>query len=388
MNPRKEMRDTMLVGVLPPIYTGTSMAFQTLVEGFEERGLPHQIVDISSQIEDRKEGRWSWRRVLEYVQILLRYSYKVFGCGKNVYILIAQSRVGFFRDMAMIWFARCWGHRILVHMHGGNYAGFYNAQSLWLKWLIRKTLRCVDTIIVLGEDLRKMYDFDPALKERIRVVHNGLPLQLDDMPASAKEIKKGEPVRLLYLSNLIESKGYLDVLEAVRILVNGYGLNVNCRFCGLFLCHPTDDVHVESTEHAERLFMDFASEHDLSNFIEYVGVVSGKEKEDELKTAHFFILPTSYDNEGQPVSMIEAMAYGCVLISTRYRAIPDMLIEGKNGYFVEARKPEQIAQTIINASQNPDKFRQMSSYSIEHFGRYFRREAHLNRIIPIITGNF
>lgn len=381
------MQDNILVGLIPPPYSGLSVAFQMLIDGFEEQGLSYQVVDISPRAKDRIWGKWSWGRFWEYLRILLKYFYTVSGSKKNIYITIAQSRVGFLRDLLMIWFARFGRHRIVVHLHGGNYDGFYATQPCWLKWLIRATLRQTDAVLVLGERLRKMYDFEPALKNRIHVVPNGLPFKLDNLSQSAKEIKEGEPIRLLYLSNLIESKGYLDVLEAIQILVKEHGLKVECRFCGSFSQNVADDVRVRSAEHGKQLFMDFVSEHNLDNCIEYVGFVSGKTKQEELKRAHLFVLPTNYKNEGQPISIIEAMAYGCVLVSTRYRAIPDMLIDGKNGYFVEYGKPEQIAQALINASQNPDKFHQMSNYSIAHFKKHFTRKAHLDRIIPLITGS-
>jgi len=273
-----------------------------------------------------------------------------------------------------------------VHLHGGNYDGFYAAQPRWLKWLIRATLRQTKAVLVLSKQLRGMFNFEPALENRIVVIPNGLPFQPDDLPQFAKDIKEGEPIRLLYLSNLIESKGYLDVLEAVRILVKEHKLKVQCRFCGSFM-HVADNMRVKSIENGKQLFMDFVSKHKLGNNVKYAGAVSGRQKQHEFESTDIFVLPTNYYNEGQPISIIEAMAYGCVLISTRYRAIPDMLIEGKNGCFVEYGKPEQIAQAVIKISQSPDNFRQMSKYSIEHFKRHFTRKEHLDRIIPLITGS-
>lgn len=381
------MQDNILVGPTPPPYVGQSVSFQMLIEGFKERSLPYKVVDLCPREEIFASGKWSFQRAFEYVPILLKYFVKVCGRRKRIYITIAGSRVGLLRDSMMIFWARLWRCRITVHLKGGNYDDFYAAQPRWLKWLIRAMLRQTDAIVVLSEQLRKMYDFEPALHDRIHVVLNGLPFQPDDLPTSGKKVNQEQPIRLLYLSSLIESKGYFDVLEAVRILVKDHGLKVKCRFCGLFLQSVADDVRVKSAEHAKQLFMDFVSEHDLSHSVEYVGLVSGERKQEELKKADFFVLPTNYNIEGQPVCMIEALAYGCILIATRYRALPDMLVEGQNGSFVEYQKPEQIAQAVIKMSQDPDKFHQMSNYSLEHFRKHFTREEHLSRIIPLITAD-
>ncbi len=381
------MRDTILVGPTPPPYVGQSLSFGMLIEGFEGCSLPHTVVDLCPREEIFASGKWSFYRAWEYIPILFKYALKVPGRRKNVYLTIAGSRVGLLRDAMMVFWATLWRCRMTVHLKGGNYDDFYAAQPRWLKWLIRAMLRQTDAILVLSEHLRKMYDFEPALKDRIHVVHNGLPFVSDDLPASGKHLKAAGPIRLLYLSNLIESKGYFDVLEAVRIMVKEYGLNVKCRFCGSFLKSAADDVRVKSAEQAKQLFMDFVREHDLGEAVEYVGMVTGKQKQQELRDADFFVLPTNYNIEGQPVCMIEAIAYGCVMIATRYRALPDMVVEGRNGSFVEYQKPRQIADAVGAISRDPDRFHQMSSFSLEHFKQHFTREAHLNRIIPLITAD-
>ena len=39
--------------------------------------------------------------------------------------------------------------------------------------------------------------------------------------------------------------------------------------------------------------------------------------------------------EGQPVSIIEALAFKNIVISTKYRSIPDMIDENIEGFFVD-----------------------------------------------------
>ena len=84
------------------------------------------------------------------------------------------------------------------------------------------------------------------------------------------------------------------------------------------------------------------SDLSLSENVEYRGVVHGDEKIDLFSEASLFILPTNYNNEGQPVSIIEAISFGLPIISTQYRAIPDMLTEGLNGFFVDYSAPDHI----------------------------------------------
>lgn len=386
MRSSKVESSLVLVGPLPPPYGGPSVHFQMLVEEIDRQGLPHSVVTLTSK--RFPSNVFSWGRAWEYVGILLDYVRKAAFGNKTVYVLIAQSRLGFFRDMPMIWFACLNGHRIVCHLRGGNYGNFYASQPRWLRWLIRRTLRKADAIVVLSERLKTMFDFDSALGPRIAVVPNGLPGTVPSrVEPKTLPIDSSEPISLLYLSNLVESKGYLDLLEVVHILVSQFGLDVRCHFCGAFMANPSDDVRVKSIESARRLFEDYVREQGLQEHVVYRGTVSGTAKDAELARAHFFVLPTHYDNEGQPVSIIEAMAYGNVVISTDYRAIPDMVEDGVTGRLVPYGQPKAIAQAIAELVADPGRYRDMSQAAIERHQQRFTRETYLARIMSLLQAN-
>jgi glycosyltransferase involved in cell wall biosynthesis len=355
-----------------------------LVEGFEEQKLPYQVVNLSGR--ESGSGKSMAGRALEYGWILLDYMRKTTFGKKKVYITIAQSLRGFWRDFFMIWYAACFGHSVVCHLHGGNYGQFFANQPAWIQNLVRATLRRADHIYVLGERLRDMFDFDPGLEHKIKVVCNGLPFLLPD-EENEKRAPDGlkHPVTLLYLSNLIESKGYLHVLEAVEMLVRA-GLNVKCRFFGRFLSNA-DDIVVRNAEHGRQLFDSFVKERGLEGAVEYCGTIEGKEKLKALNEAHFFVLPTQYDNEGQPLSIIEAMAFGNVVISTDYRAIPEMVIDQVNGVLVPYAEPEAIANAITDLCREPKRYERMSLAAKRHFKANFTREAHLDKIVSLLTGS-
>ncbi|MFY9268448.1 MAG: glycosyltransferase family 4 protein [Candidatus Manganitrophaceae bacterium] len=377
----------VLIGPTPPPYNGQSVAFQMLIEGLRERNIPHAIIDTSTK-KKIESGAVTLGRIVEYAVIMMKYLRRTMGGRKTVYITISQLRAGFFRDLAVICFARLKGHRIVCHLHGGNYDRFYAAQPPWLRWLIRRAMLMADAILVLGEGLRAMFEFEPRLKGRVHVVPNGLPVELETecVPKSLPDDSSG-PIRLLYLSNLIESKGYLDLLKAVDLLVHKEGLNVECHFCGLFRANKSDDMLVKNPEHAREHFEDFIRAHQLQGHVFYHGVVLREEKSVLLKEAHFFVLSTYYDREGQPVSIIEAMAYGTVVIATRYRAIPDLIIEGKTGYFIPPREPEAIAKKVVETVADKERYREMSRETVRHFRSRFTRDQHLRRIIPFLHGD-
>jgi len=373
------------LGPIPPPYTGQSICFKILIDGLKKNNTEFKIVNISSKFKKNNSHYVRFYRIIDYFFILFNFCRKlIFNKSGVVYLQISQSRQGFYRDFFIIWFAKLFNDRIVAHLHGGNYDGFYYSQSRWMQKIIKFTLRKVDKIVILSERLRYMFDFDGTLKNNIFVIQNCLPSNQREIFKKGKEIKLNEPIRILFLSNLIESKGYFDLLKAVNILVKEYHKNVTCKFCGEFLSN-IDDLKIKSAKDGKEKFEDYIEKNKLKKYVKYDGVVSGQKKEQILKWAHFFVLPTIYIYEGQPLSIIEAIANGCVIISTEYRAIPDMVKHNKNGILIKYGRPEEIALTINNISENPDKYKLMSLSSIQLYEKYFTEDVYLKKMIQLIS---
>ncbi len=376
-----------MAGPLPPPHCGQALMFKALVDELERRRTRFRIVNLAGCGKDRGGKATLWRAA-EYFFILLDFTRKVIGRRKIVYISIAQSHIGFWRDFFMIWLSRGLRHRVVCHLNGGNYDTFYHEQTPWMRRLICATLLRSDALLVLGEPLRPMFDFEPRLRSRIHVVPNGLPFEIPaDLPGKQLPGDPASPIHVLFLSNLIKSKGYFDVLEAVQILVREFRLPVRCHFCGEFLMNAADDRLEKTAGQAREIFDQYVKDNGLSEAVAFHGVVTGDEKLRLLEQAHFFVLPTQYNNEGQPVSIIEAIAYATVVVSTDYRAIPDMVLDGVTGVLVPFGEPRVIAEKIRDLVSNPARYGEMSRAARKHFVSDFTRESHLNRLIERILGD-
>ncbi len=372
----------ILIGPMPPPIDGQSVAFGMLVEGCRERDWPHAVIDIARPGDDFARGRL--QRASDYLRAIPGYIAKLFASTRpTVYLTMAQSLSGGLRDAVFVGLARLRGARIVVHLHGGNYDGLYAAQGPWTQTVIRWFLHRTDVIIVLGERLRAMFDFDPTLAARLAVVPNGLPAEIS-LRTAPKELPTESPIRLLFLSNLVESKGYLVLLEALDILVNEKNLDVEAVFCGEFRVNPGERGQVQSAEHGRALFDRQIARANLGERVRYEGIVRGPEKVAALEAAHFFVLPTNYDNEGQPISILEAMAAGCVVVSTDYRGIPELVEDGQSGWLVPEPDARAVAEKISRSVADAREFRRLSAAAIERCTAQFTRERHLERLLPLL----
>ncbi|HEU4451539.1 MAG TPA: glycosyltransferase, partial [Longimicrobium sp.] len=78
------------------------------------------------------------------------------------------------------------------------------------------------------------------------------------------------------------------------------------------------------------------------------------------------------------------MAHGNVVVSTDYRAIPDLVEDGVSGRLVPYGRPEAIAEAVSEAVETPGRFEEMSRAAVARFRGHFTREAHLERLLAHI----
>jgi glycosyltransferase involved in cell wall biosynthesis len=83
----------------------------------------------------------------------------------------------------------------------------------------------------------------------------------------------------------------------------------------------------------------------LQSMVECLGFISTERKAQALRAADLFCFPTYYSAENQPGNLIEAMAFGLPMVTTRWRSVPEMLPPDYPG-IVDRKSPAQIADAL------------------------------------------
>jgi glycosyltransferase involved in cell wall biosynthesis len=104
--------------------------------------------------------------------------------------------------------------------------------------------------------------------------------------------------------------------------------------------------------------------------VTYADFVMGPAKEKILRESDCFCFPTYYYAESFPLVLVEAMAFGLPVITTRWRSIPELLPHGYPG-FVDARSPGQVAdqiQACLVCGATGEDLRQifLNHFTLEH----------------------
>lgn len=82
------------------------------------------------------------------------------------------------------------------------------------------------------------------------------------------------------------------------------------------------------------------------NSVKFVGFLEEKIKRKMLCACDVFVLPSLL--EGCPLSVLEAMAAGAPIVSTKVGGIPELVRHGRNGILVKPAEPMKLAEAILS----------------------------------------
>ena len=243
------------------------------------------------------------------------------------YMAITCHGRSFLKDVPFVLLCTLFRKKIVFHQHN---KGMENDVNKWpYRWLLPLCYRNTKVILLswyLYDDISRIVP-----KADVLVCPNGIPVPDTSGPAQIPVGKHSEP-RLLFLSNLIESKGILELLDALSILKER-GNSLRC-----------DVVGGESKKIDAGVFAEEVEKRGLKQVVSYLGKKYGKEKERCFDEADVFVLPTNDDCF--PLVLLEAMAHHLPVVTTAEGGIRDIVENGVNGFICERRNPESLADCI------------------------------------------
>ncbi len=139
--------------------------------------------------------------------------------------------------------------------------------------------------------------------------------------------------RLLFMSRLVAEKGVFEVLEGFAGAL-GEGIDAELIVAG--------DGPARAAAEAR------AAMPDLVGRVRFTGYVRGDDKAQVLEAADLFVFPSRYP-EGCPVVLLEAMAVGAYLITSRAGGIADIVRDGEHGIVLEATDAHHVKDAICRA---------------------------------------
>lgn len=356
----------MIIGKVPPPYYGTTVWTKTLMESSLREKFDIIFFNANLHSSISTLGKKDPRKIFSNIRLFFELSrdIKLFK-PELILIPISQETIGFLKDSVFIHIAGRSKIKILVMLHGSNMLNWLKESNNFVRWYFRNTMVKAIGAIVLGHSLRYLFS-DYFASENIYIVPNGADYHFPDV----KRIVQSK-IRIIYLGNLLPGKGIYDIIKGISLLPP----DIMDRVCM--------DVVGSWAEKKTRIeCMNMVAREKLP--IVFRGPAYDTEKLDFLKNAEIFVFAPRMP-EGHPYVIIEAMAAGLPIISTNQGAIPESVIDGKNGFIVETCNPKQIAEKIEFLIKHPQIREKMGRESRHLYEENFTEEKMIKRLCRVFN---
>lgn len=323
----------------------------TVIEGLMTDEILNQDYDISCHASYRDGS------------LLVRMLYSLYAFFKfcfvyrqyDVFHIHMASYGSTFRKKLYVDFIKKRKKKVILHMHGGGFITFYEKLSDRKKQQVTSLLKKADCVVALSDVWKKEFVSRFGLDNCI-VIENGIDtVKFAEAATDVRNLSQA----FLFLGRLGERKGIYDLIEAVALL-RDRGEKVHCYLAGAGECEKVNRV---------------ISEKHLEMYMTVVGWVDDRGRIEQLKQVSTLILPSYH--EGLPMAILEGMAAGKAIISTKVGAIPEVVENGVNGYLIEPGDIEALAEAMYQCSKDVDSLAAMSLNNREKIAHQFsRRRMH------------
>jgi glycosyltransferase involved in cell wall biosynthesis len=188
------------------------------------------------------------------------------------------------------------------------------------------------------------------------------------------------PLNVLYLSNLVESKGYPEFVEALRRLATSVSFPLEATLCGNITTTMETYKRFATPQAARNWITEHVAEINQSARVRlrWIDGAADDAKARLFRDAHLFILPSRYKVEAQPIVILEALASGCAVITTKVGEIP-ATVSHHTALLLDEVSPETIAAAIMELQGNPDARRRLALNGLKLFAERFTYTKHLDQ---------
>lgn len=365
-------KDTVqIIGPTPPPYHGVSVATQVLLDALpasqfsvvhldtaDRRGIAHvdqpDLWDVLLFI----------RQWFAHLNILIRNRPRI------CYLPLSQSRIGFLRDSLFMIPAFLSGSVVVAHLHGANFYQVYEGGGGVFRWYVDRVLKRVGKFIVLGEMLKPIFH-RWARPESIAVVPNGVPESSANRSDQPK-FSLPAPLQIVFLSTLSRQKGLFVLLDAVPLVVREY---------------PDVEFHIAGPwwgVDTEQLVRKQLEELHLASHVTFHGQLAGEKKMEFLQRGDLFVFP-GIQQEGQPLTVLEAMCAGLPVVATDRGCLRETVIEGETGFIVPPNSPEAIAERILLMIREPHTRHRLGANARLRYEREYTMPAFAARMADLFA---
>jgi len=311
----------LFVSLFPPRVGGLPLQSAILARNLEREGV--EVVRAGAHYS--ADGRRPWQRMNKAIR---QVAGVVRECRRHVHtadwVLAAGcSWWGFMPVVVAILLANRSKKPVSVLYHGGAAPRFLQAHHGWVRPLLRRAHMVAVTSSWL-QDTFAQYDIPTTVVPPI--------VDLTSFPSRAT---KGGGLTFL-------STRYLEPIYDVATILEG--------FCRVQAAYPQARLIVAGSGSQQPILADFAERHRLN--VTFTGHLDRDRMAELLRRADFYLNAARVDN--MPLSVLEAMWAGAVVVTTPVGELPYLMVHGAHGLFFEPGDADSLAKTVLYAVQHEE----------------------------------
>jgi len=302
----------------------------------------YRLIYIATYIDGNKSVK-----LIQFIKSLFPFFfYLLFGSISIVHIH-SSSRASFYRKSFLLLFSKLFIKKTVLHIHGSEFNTFYHNESgLLKKWFIRKIMNLADVVIALSLEWQNDLGKIMGTTEKIRMIYNSVVV-----PNHIREHKDYRKIRILFMGRLGRRKGVYDLMEAAGRILPQYA-------------------------HTEFVLYGDGELKEIKNAVEAKGIASrfkiagwGSNKDECFAGSDIYVLP-SY-NEGLPMSVLEAMAYGLPVVTTIVGGMPEVIKDGINGFLIKPGDVDALTDGLSRLIKDAGLRKNMGRLNAEKIRKNF-----------------
>lgn len=316
------MKVLTLLHLPPPTHGAALVGEQVSKCLYKSEDINHESIPLNFVSNINDIGKPSWYKIKMVFVIFFKILYKLILFKPDViYFTLSLHGFALLRDAIFVVLLKIFRSRIVYHLH--TIGVRENEHKLYFDFLYRFIFSNTE-VICLSEYSKSDLSTYMHLFDKVYVVSNASPVNeviySKNIKNYSSHFSKG--YNFLYLSNLIESKGYMIALNLAKDMKLAGKVDFKFNFAGSW-----------GSLLDESQFTDFVINYQLQNHVEYHGLISGEKKNSFLFYSDFLVFPSFYPKESFPLVILEALQNNLFILSSFHASIPCM-VDSSSSYLI------------------------------------------------------
>jgi glycosyltransferase involved in cell wall biosynthesis len=331
----------LIIGPGPSDVGGVATFIEFIVSSsYLRRNLNIAHMDTSRGLRNQATaGRFSGRNLSSFIRQVFQLLAILMRSKPRIVHLNVTAGLSFWKTMVFMLLIRAFRARMIAHIHGGNFHEFFEGSRVAARRLIAWTLGQADVVVVLSGWWKNYIQNIVKPGVRVLAIPNAPEQSLFSRPSGEQPQESRSGNTLLFVGSIGKRKGIFDILNAIPLVT---------RECSLarFIFLGEEEIAGEKQQ-----VLLACKQHNLHEFVSFLGWVVGEEKKKHYERADVFLLPSHAEN--LPFALLEAMAMGLPVVSTPVGGIPEVIEDGREGYLIEPGDEQALAERIVRLLKEP-----------------------------------